>query len=97
MSQEQTEVPPSADALLDGYEGTCKACAAEADTGKTIEAGHTCPEPEPVRLGEGHLPTKLERQESMTVGQKLESWALAGQPGAPQGVPCAPPGTILAR
>lgn len=93
MSQEQVpEGAPPVDALLEGYTGTCKACVAEADTGKKIDEGHTCPDIEPVRLGEGHkLPSGL------SVGEQLQRWLEVGQPGALLGAPECPPGTTLAR
>lgn len=99
QDQKQSEAPPSVDALLEGYTGACKACAAEAETGKDIEDGHTCPDIEPVRLGEGHLPTRLEKSlpNGMTVGERLQSFIENGQAGAQLGAPCAPPGTSLAR
>jgi hypothetical protein len=96
QEQKQPEAPLSVDALLAGYTGACKACAAEAETGKDIEDGHTCPDIEPVRLGEGHLPSKS-LPDGMAIGERLQAWAETGQPGAAQGVPCAPPGTSLAR
>jgi hypothetical protein len=92
MTQERPEVPPSTDALLEGYEGrsTCKACDLEKQTYASPEeatSAHEALKSTPHTCGKSAL----------TVGEALEAWALAGQPGAPQGAPCVPPGTTLAR
>jgi hypothetical protein len=98
MNQEQPEVPPSADALLDGYEGRthCTACDVEA----AVSRGEPAPEVRhPLYHSCKEKSDRIARTqpEGVTVGQSLEAWALAGQPGAPQGQPCVPPGTTLAR
>jgi hypothetical protein len=91
MTQEQPEVPPSTDALLEGLNSdVCKAC---------VMAEQTYASPEEATCAYEALRTTPHTcgKSAITVGEKLEQWALAGQPGAPQGRPCAPPGTTLAR
>lgn len=93
MSQEQVpEGAPPVDALLEGYEGrgTCKACEVASHAYATTD--------EATRAYEAlkSIPHTCGKS-SLTVAEHLEAWALAGQPGAPQGQPCAPPGTTLAR
>ena len=92
MSEQLPETPPSVDALLGGFSGRkdCKACdivgrayATTDEATRAYEALKSIP----------HTCGKS----SLTVAEHLEAWALAGQPGAPQGQPCAPPGTTLAR
>jgi hypothetical protein len=91
MTQDQVPEQPSTDALLEGLNSdACKACVA-------AERTYASPE-EATRAYEALKSTPHTCGKSaLTVGEKLESWALAGQPGAPQGAPCVPPGTTLAR
>lgn len=87
MNQEQIpESPPSVGALVDGLDkrDACAACEVEAKLGGG-SAQVTTP---------AHTCAKAT---SVTVAQRLESWALAGQLGAAVGAPSCPPGTVLAR
>lgn len=87
MNEERvSESPPSTGALLEGLDkrGACLACEIEA------------------KLGEGQAQVSTPahtcgKATSLTVGQRVTDWALTGQPGAVQGIPAAPPGTVLAR
>lgn len=87
MNEEQTpEIPPSTEALLDGLDKrtTCAACEVEAELG-----GGNTQVTTPVHT--------CAKATSVTVAQRLESWALVGQPGAAVGAPSCPPGTTLAK
>ena len=91
MTQDQVPEQPSTDALLEGLNsGTCKACVAAEQT-------YASPD-EATRAYEAlkSIPHTCGKS-SLTVAEHLEAWALAGQPGAPQGQPCVPPGTSLAK
>ena len=83
MNQEQIpESPPSVGALVDGLDkrDACPACEIEAKLDG------------PLVTTPAHTCGKAT---SMTVGERITDWALTGQPGAAQGQPCAPPGTVL--